>query len=102
MEKFDFFYGIKSRSTELNGWIWVDIQNLEPDTFTTNTNYHFGIHSFLETFPNFYTVKIASITGGPNFLEHTIHTQNTGWGFDILTDLIEITWVSYNDENIFL
>ncbi len=49
----------------------------------------------LNQFPNGYIVSVVSIVG-PNGIEHTIHNDGQGWGFDITSDLITVQWVRFN------
>lgn len=59
------------------------------------TEQHYGIRSFLNQFDNGRIIPVKSITG-PNGFVHNINTEQEGWGFDILSDLITVEWFAPN------
>ena len=77
-------------------WIYGRIENLTQYNYELVTDLHYGIHSFLNQFPNHFIVTVISITG-PNGVEHNIDNDGIGWGFDILNDLITIKWALFID-----
>ena len=84
-----------------NGAIWefVRVDNLIQYDYDIFTDYHYGIHSFLNHFPNNFIVCIISITGQDNVV-HDIDNQGMGWGFDITSELIGITWCRFRNNAI--
>ncbi len=77
-------------------WSYVRLENLNQYNYDVMVENHYGIRSFLNNFPNNFIVSVLSITG-PNGVVHTIDNQDTGWGFNILSDLITVQWVRYLD-----
>jgi hypothetical protein len=73
-------------------WMFGRIEDIQRYDYETYIEYHDGIRSFLNLFPNRYIVTILSITG-PNNIEHNADNQNNGWGFDITSDRLRIEWV---------
>jgi hypothetical protein len=76
-------------------WIW---ESLTPPSDTlyyivsADTN---GIIEFLRMFPSEMIVPVCSIVG-PNGVVHNGGNEGNGWGFNIQTDPIHITYLSYN------
>jgi hypothetical protein len=75
-------------------WMYGRIENLDQYEYDIISENHYGIRSFLGHFPGGYIVTILSITG-PDGRPHTIDNIGTGWGFDILNDLISVQWVRF-------
>jgi hypothetical protein len=75
-------------------WMFGRMEDLQRYECETYVEYHDGIHSFLNNFPNQYIVTILSITG-PNNIEHNADNENdgNGWGFEITSDRLRIEWV---------
>ena len=103
MSQFKFFAGkvddyvYQVLPEETASWIWatelvdtVSSQNF--DILTAETN---GIINFLGMFPNHYRVVVLTIEG-PNDIIHD-GTTRTGWGFNIQTDPLKITYLRFID-----
>lgn len=75
-------------------WMFGRLEDIRRYEYETYIEYHDGIHSFLNNFPNRYIVTILSITG-PNNREKNADNENdgTGWGFEITSDRLRIEWV---------
>ncbi len=84
---------------EGSSWIFVGLDGLDDYDFDIITESHYGIHSFLNNFPNHFIVSVLSITG-PDEIRHNHLTQGNGWGFDITRDLITIRWVRLRHRRI--
>ena len=75
-------------------WMW---ESLTPPSDTlyyivsVDTN---GIIEFLRMFPSEMIVPVCSIVG-PNGVVHNGENEGNGWGFNIQTDPIHITYLSY-------
>jgi hypothetical protein len=75
-------------------WIWVreeTMARLHGNRYTTIREQHYGIYSLLSRFEGPQIVNVKSITG-PNGFVHNIENDGTGWGFDILSDLITVEY----------
>jgi len=75
-------------------WMWGRLENLDQYNYDIALDYHFGIHSFLNQFPDGHIAIILSITGPDGFV-HSIDNDGIGWRFDILVDLIAIQWIRF-------
>jgi hypothetical protein len=75
-------------------WMFGRIENLNQYQYNILTENHYGIHSFLNQFPDWFIITVLSITG-PNGFEHNADNEGTGWGFDITSDLIRVEWVRF-------
>ena len=80
-------------------WQFVRVNNLVQYDYDIFTDNHYGIHSFLNHFPNNFIVCIISIKGQDNVV-HDIDNQGVGWGFDITSELIAITWCRFRNNTI--
>lgn len=89
MHQFKFFSENSKKIEPIVGWRYI----LDTDEYSEMvTSTHIGITSFLDNFPNRHVV-IVSITG-PNGRSHTRSSHyDDGWGFNIIEDLITITYV---------
>ena len=64
-------------------------------------NYHVvrgtyqGILEFLSTFPDGYTVFVVSISGPTGKTHFMTNQYDEGWGFNILEDSLDITFLSF-------
>jgi hypothetical protein len=76
-------------------WMFCNVEDFNQLEYNIMTDNYYGIRSFLNQFPNGYIVSVVSIVG-PNGIEHTIHNDGQGWGFDITSDLITVQWVRFN------
>lgn len=75
-------------------WIFAREEHIDERHQYKVTEHHYGIHSFLNHFPNYFIVPILSITG-PNGIVHCADNEGIGWGFDITRDLIQIDYIRY-------
>jgi hypothetical protein len=75
-------------------WIWTTEESM---TSVYGIHYsiireqHYGIYSLLSRFEGPQIVNVKSITG-PDGFEHNFYNDGTGWGFDILSDLITVEY----------
>ncbi len=90
----DDLEGIPFGAWDSAGWSWVRSDNMTEYDYDIIVDNHYGIHSFLNNFPNGFIVSVLSITG-PNGFRHSIDTEGFGWGFDIQNDLIRIEWIRF-------
>jgi hypothetical protein len=77
-------------------WIFCREEHIDPYVYYVVVEYHNGIRSFLHQFPYHHVVSILSITG-PNGIVHSADNENTGWGFDITSDLIRVEWLRFRN-----
>jgi hypothetical protein len=77
-------------------WMYGRLENLDQYEYDIHIEHHYGIRSFLNNFPSWFVITILSIKG-PDGVSHNIDNNDSGWGFDILNDLIEIEWVRFRN-----
>ena len=75
---------------------WMGESSMDPsdemyDIISVDTN---GIIEFLRMFPSQMVIPVSSIVG-PNGVVHNSENEGNGWGFNIQTDPIHITYLSY-------
>jgi len=85
---------INLENVEIASWMWESL--MEPsdatyDIVSVDTN---GIIEFLRMFPSQMVIHVSSIVG-PNGVVHNSENEGNGWGFNIQTDPIHITYLSY-------
>jgi hypothetical protein len=84
---------INLENVNIATWIWessIGQSDVTYDIVSVNVN---GIIEFLSMFPPQMIIPVCSIVG-PN---GTIHNgDGNGWGFNIQTDPIHITYLRYN------
>jgi len=80
-------------------WIYGRIENLDQYEYDILTEYSYGIHPFLNQFPDGFIVTILSITGPNGRIHNDVAQYEDGWGFDILNDLMTIEWVRFRYGN---
>lgn len=85
---------INLENEDIATWMWESL--MVPSTATyqivsVDTN---GIIEFLRMFPSEMIVPVSSIVG-PNGLVHCGGDESVGWGFNIQTDPIYVTYLSY-------
>lgn len=76
-------------------WMYGKIEDFDQCEYDIVTENHYGIHSFLNLFPDGLIVTVLSIVGPNNRIHSTDTHYEDGWGFDILNDLITIEWVRF-------
>jgi hypothetical protein len=93
MRDFKFFHDNEEEDDESDGasWMWG---SLTINPFEIVVEEHYGIRSFLSQFPSHQIISVNSIEG-PNGVIHNRENNGIGWGFDILNDLIKITWIRF-------
>jgi hypothetical protein len=93
MREFKFFQDNEEDDDELvcASWMWG---SLTINPFEIVVEEHYGIRSFLSQFPSHQIISIHKIVG-PDGVIHNRENNDSGWGFDILNDLIKITWIRY-------
>jgi hypothetical protein len=90
---------INLEGREMASWMWdiyVTPTNVRYDLITVESN---GIIEFLDSFHPQVIVGIHSIVG-PNGVEHNGENEGNGWGFNIQTDPITITYLRYSGYEI--
>ena len=85
---------INLENIAMASWMWESL--MVPSTATyqivsVDTN---GIIEFLRMFPSEMIVPVSSIVG-PNGVVHNGENEGIGWGFNIQTDPIHITYLRY-------
>jgi hypothetical protein len=81
-------------------WMWDHDGVVNPElNYELITDHFTGILEFLGYFPEHHIVIIHSIVGLVSGISHTWEDDNTGWGFDIREDLLEITWYRFHEED---
>ena len=85
---------INLENVEIATWMWESL--MVPSTatyqiFSVDTD---GIIEFLRMFPSEMIVPVSSIVG-PNGVVHNGENEGIGWGFNIQTDPIHITYLRY-------
>lgn len=99
MRSFKLLSGYDEEEIEnYNGASWVYARHEYYDVrhYLLRVEHHYGIHSFLNQFPNHFIVPILSITG-PDGVVHDCNNEGIGWGFDITSDQIKIEWLMYRN-----
>lgn len=93
MREFKFFQD-NEEDDESDGasWMWSGIPVSNPYQIVLEE--HYGIRSFLSQFDDYVIVNIYSIEG-PDGVIHNRENNGIGWGFDILNDLIKVTWIRF-------
>ena len=86
---------VNLEGVEIASWMWYHLstsnyQNYEFITVQTN-----GIIEFLELFHPQQIVPVYSIIGGDNIIHTGTEHYEFGWGFNIQTDPIVITYLRY-------
>lgn len=100
MSSFKFFSDNDDMFEEWDGasWTFVDAspENLQQYNYEIVQGRYTGIRGFLRQFPNNFIAGVVSLTG-PNGFVHNIYTEDTGWGFNILYDEIDVVWVRFRE-----
>ena len=76
-------------------WMWESLMppsDVMYDIVSVESN---GIIEFLRMFPSDLIVPVCSIVG-PNGVIHNGGNEGIGWGFNIQTDTIHITYLRYH------
>ncbi len=78
-------------------WIWdneVDIESTAPNGYEYQLvdGFYNGILDFIADFPNGFIVIVHSITGVESGIRHTATSLRNGWGFNIQTDELIISF----------
>lgn len=94
MREFKFFQDNEEEDDESDGasWMWSGIPVSNP--YQIILEEHYGIRSFLSQFEHYSLIRIYSIEG-PDGVIHNRENNGIGWGFDILNDLIKVTWIRF-------
>jgi hypothetical protein len=94
MREFKFFQDNEEEDDESVGasWMWRRIPLRTPCEVVTEE--HYGIRSFLSQFPSHEIINVHAIVGPDGFI-HNRENNGIGWGFDILNDLIKVTWIRF-------
>ena len=79
---------------------WRFVFDSENSTELLNNNHvvsgtYQGIHDFLSTFPDGYIVMVVSIEGPSDIIHFNSGQYDYGWGFNILEDSLQITFLSF-------
>ena len=85
---------INLENVEIATWMWESLMIPSTETYqivSVDTN---GIIEFLIILPSEMLVPVSSIVG-PNGVVHNGENEGIGWGFNIQTDPIHITYLSY-------
>jgi hypothetical protein len=93
MRDFKFFQNNQD-GWECASWIWRTIPRVAQYQIVIEE--HYGIRSFLSQFSSHEIISVNSIIG-PDGVVRNRHNEGIGWGFDISTDLIKITWIRFID-----
>ena len=94
MREFKFFQDNEEEEEDFDGasWMWRNLPVANP--YQIILEEHYGIRSFLSQFDRNSIVSVYSIEG-PNGVIHNRENNGIGWGFDILNDLIKVTWIRF-------
>jgi hypothetical protein len=88
---------VNLENVDIASWMWdihLTPNNISYDLVTVQSN---GIINFLSSFHPQMIVAVHSIVG-PNGFIHNGETEGTGWGFNIQTDPITVTYLRYNGD----
>ena len=112
LKKFKFLYGDTGYvhiPIDIAGWIWdYEMPNYET-MFTPSNRYELvngefnGIVDFLNLFPPHSIVVVNQIVHLETMSIHNVSMRGLGWGFNIQTERIEITYYRFipnSNENI--
>lgn len=99
IRRFKFMNDNSPIPDDLASWMWdsTDLFTPNPDTqpYELITDSYHGILEFLSTFPPNYIVIVHEIRNPFTGFRHTANSERVGWGFDIQTDLIEVTYYRF-------
>jgi len=93
MREFKFFQD-NDEEEDFDGASWMWRQIPTQSRFEIVTEEHYGIRSFLSQFETHQIITVHSIVG-PDGVSHNRENNGIGWGFDILNDLIKVTWIRF-------
>jgi hypothetical protein len=96
MKEFKFFQNTDDDEDESigAGWMWSRLPPFASDYLLFIRVFR-GIRSFLSQFPPHSIINVIEIEG-PNGVAHNMDNNNEGWGFDITSEMITITWIVPN------
>ena len=99
MRNFKFLSEPDFSLDEMASWMWDDpsFVIINPDTqpYELVSEVFDGIHEFLRMFPPNYIVLVHEIRGLFSNITHNASNVGIGWGFNIQTDPIEITYYRF-------
>jgi hypothetical protein len=85
---------INLENVEIASWMWESLMEPSDATYDIVSVEANGIIEFLRMFPSQMVIPVSSIVG-PNGVVHNSENEGNGWGFNIQTDPIHITYLSY-------
>ena len=85
---------INLENVEIATWMWESLMVPSTATYQIVSVDTDGIIEFLRMFPSEMIVPVSSIVG-PNGVVHNGENEGIGWGFNIQTDPIHITYLRY-------
>jgi hypothetical protein len=102
MNKFKFFSDNCDEEQSIEryrgaSWIFGRLEHVNQYRYEIIEENHYGIHSFLNQFPEGFIACVISIVG-PNGRLHDVDSEyEDGWGFDITSDYINIRWIRFRE-----
>ena len=85
---------INLENVEIATWMWESLMVPSTATYQIVSVDTDGIIEFLRIFPSEMIVPVSSNVG-PNGVVHNGENEGIGWGFNIQTDPIHITYLRY-------
>jgi hypothetical protein len=85
---------INLENINIDSWMWESLMEPSDATYDIVSVDVNGIIEFLRIFPSDMIVPVSSIVG-PNGTVHNGENEGFGWGFNIQTDPIHITYLRY-------
>jgi hypothetical protein len=85
---------INLENVNIASWMWESLMEPSDATYDIVSVDVNGIIEFLRMFPSDMIVPVSSIVG-PNGTVHNGENEGFGWGFNIQTDPIHITYLRY-------
>jgi hypothetical protein len=85
---------INLENVEIATWMWESLMVPSTATYQIVSVDTDGIIEFLRMFPSEMIVPVSSIVG-PNGVVHNGENEGNGWGFNIQTDPIHVTYLRY-------
>jgi len=85
---------INLENVEIASWMWESLMvpsDITYDLVTVQVN---GIIEFLRMFPPQMIIPVSSIIS-QNGVIHNVENEGIGWGFNIQTDPITVTYLRY-------
>jgi hypothetical protein len=85
---------INLENVEIASWMWESSMDPSDEMYDIVSVEANGIIEFLRMFPSQMVIPVSSIIS-PNGVVHNGENEGIGWGFNIQTDPITVTYLRY-------